>query len=174
MPKPLLLLDVDGPLNPYAAKPTRRPEGYETHRPTPAGWTNPLRVWLNPQHGPMLLKLTGLVDLVWATTWVDDANAIIGPLIGLPVLPVIPVGRPQWPGEHIWKLGAVVEYVAERAFAWFDDDFTPADLAWAAKRDADGSPTLFAPIDPRVGIVQSDVDQVAEWAGRVGETEASS
>jgi hypothetical protein len=27
---PLLLLDVDGPLNPWRAKPEKRPEGYQT------------------------------------------------------------------------------------------------------------------------------------------------
>lgn len=36
--RPLLYLDVDGPLNPYAAKPERRPEGYTTHRMKPEGW----------------------------------------------------------------------------------------------------------------------------------------
>jgi hypothetical protein len=30
--RPLLFLDVDGPLNPYAAQPERRPEGYTTIR----------------------------------------------------------------------------------------------------------------------------------------------
>lgn len=32
MSRPLLFLDVDGPLNPYAAKPTKRPDGYTTLR----------------------------------------------------------------------------------------------------------------------------------------------
>lgn len=30
MHRPVLYLDVDGPLNPYAAKPERRPESYAT------------------------------------------------------------------------------------------------------------------------------------------------
>ena len=47
--RPALLLDVDGPLNPRAAKPERRPEGYRTHRLlTPR--------WVAAQHdGPALL-----------------------------------------------------------------------------------------------------------------------
>jgi hypothetical protein len=49
-----LLLDVDGPLNPYAAKPFRRPPGYRTLRRTArGGWlaepesrrTKGIRVW---------------------------------------------------------------------------------------------------------------------------------
>jgi hypothetical protein len=165
--KPLLLLDVDGPLNPHAAKPTRRPDGYETHRLAPSGWTGkPLRVWLNPKHGPMLLAIVGVVDLVWATTWGQDANRMIGPEIGLPELPVIEVGRPSWMdrGPHIFKLEPAMKYVGSRACAWFDDDLTKADLEFAAARTAGGMPTLFLPIDPAVGIVQADVDRVAEWA----------
>ncbi|MEU6365910.1 hypothetical protein ABZ876_09170 [Streptomyces sp. NPDC046931] len=32
MDRPLLFLDVDGPLNPWAAQPERRPAGYTTIR----------------------------------------------------------------------------------------------------------------------------------------------
>jgi hypothetical protein len=56
MSRPLLFLDVDGPLNPYAAQPERRPEGYTTIRATVRPG-RPLRVWLNPSHGPALLSL---------------------------------------------------------------------------------------------------------------------
>lgn len=58
--RPILFLDVDGPLNPYAAKPHRRPEGYQTfrfHAGTPEWGKRGLRVWLNPSHGPQLLAL---------------------------------------------------------------------------------------------------------------------
>lgn len=74
--KPLLLIDVDGPLNPYAAKASRRPEGYDTHRMRPTGWegphVKPLRVWLNPEHGPALTALP--FELAWCTTWQAEAN----------------------------------------------------------------------------------------------------
>ena len=82
--RPLLFLDVDGPLNPYAAKPQRRPEGYVTLRvpqETEPGIRlsrpTPLRVWLAPAHGPALLALD--YDLCWATTWMNqDVNPRIG------------------------------------------------------------------------------------------------
>lgn len=99
----LVYLDVDGPLNPYAAKATRRPLGYETHRllpeshvrqsvemGTPRERVKPLRVWLNPDHGQLLrgmvreLAAAGVrARLVWATTWEHEANTMIAPLIGL-------------------------------------------------------------------------------------------
>lgn len=102
--KPLLLIDIDGPLNPYAAKATRRPAGYETHRVpmdgdrpavspddlmTAAARRRTLRVWLNPGHGAMLRSLADVFELHWATAWEDAANRIVAPLIGLPELPVI-------------------------------------------------------------------------------------
>ncbi|SEB67496.1 hypothetical protein SAMN05216482_0488 [Streptomyces sp. PAN_FS17] len=101
MSRPLLFLDVDGPLNPYAAKPTRRPDGYTTLRvPRDNGdfqdhqelsfRRGPLRVWLNPAHGQALLKLG--YELCWATTWMADANRWIGPVIGLPELPFVDFG----------------------------------------------------------------------------------
>ncbi|MFF7034033.1 MULTISPECIES: hypothetical protein [Streptomyces] len=86
MNRPLLFLDVDGPLNPYAAKPERRPDGYTTLRvprndahQDDRGHSSrrPLRVWLNPKHGRSLLQLG--FELCWATTWMDDANRWIGP-----------------------------------------------------------------------------------------------
>jgi hypothetical protein len=59
--RPALPLDVDGPLNPYMAKPHRRPAGYTTYRTKPRTWiaansqrppefVRPLRVWLNVEY----------------------------------------------------------------------------------------------------------------------------
>jgi rhodanese-related sulfurtransferase len=83
----------------------------------------PLRVWLNPDHGAALLGLP--YELVWATTWMHDANTLIAPQLGLPGLPVI-----EWPrmfhddadGIH-WKTRHVVDWAAGRPFAWVDDEF---------------------------------------------------
>lgn len=88
--RPLLFLDVDGPLNPYGAAPHERPQGYVTHRMRPTGWedpsTKPLRVWLDHRHGEQLLALP--YQLVWATTWMNEANEWIGPQAGPAGAPV--------------------------------------------------------------------------------------
>lgn len=180
MTKPLLLLDVDGPLNPYGAKPTQRPDGYTTrHVRTGAdGWhwaqsgKRSIRVWLNPAHGPMLLALTHLVDLAWATTWEHSANRLVAPVVGLPQLPVIEFpSRGPFPFGQIWKRDAVEAYVGERAFAWLDDDFEPGDFEWAKTRTEDGIPTLLLHIS--LGIRQQDVDRVAGWAANIRELETT-
>lgn len=128
MSRPLLFLDVDGPLNPYAAKPEKRPVGYTTLR-VPQGdgvleehralsfRRRPLRVWLNPEHGRDLLRLG--YELCWATTWMADANRWIAPVLGLPDLPFVDFGdvllqdRPD--GVH-WKTAPLVDYAALPTF----------------------------------------------------------
>lgn len=158
--KPLLLLDVDGPLNPYRAKPSKRPAGYTTHRLAPDGHT--YRVWLNPEHGPMLLGFAAEYDmeLVWATTWEDAANRLIAPLIGLPTLPVIGWG---YTGVH-WKFDAVQVYAQGRPLAWLDDDFGrfPSERAWFEDRRVN-TPTLLHHVDPAIGLRRDDLDAVAAW-----------
>lgn len=82
--KSLLLIDVDGPLNPWAASGrTNQKNGYTRYRID--GYT----VYLKRAHGQQLLALTDVFDLVWCTTWEHQANIEIGPRIGLPELPVI-------------------------------------------------------------------------------------
>ncbi len=164
--KPLLLIDVDGPLNPYAAQAQRRPEGYTTHRMRPTGWTEvkPLRVWLNPAHGEELRALSRLYDLVWATTWKGEANEWIGPHLGLPELPYI-----DWPQMHgkaprgtFWKTQYILPYAAGRPFAWVDDDITGYDREMVEREHL--AAALLVHVDPRIGLTRPDFDALADWA----------
>lgn len=168
--RPLVFIDVDGPLNSYAAKSTRRPEGYTTHRLRPQGWEhaeNPLRVWLNPEHGPLLLAFAAEHDaeLVWATTWMADANTMIGPEIGLPELPFI--DYIAHPGTiKGWKFPATAKYAVGRPLVWFDDDFELHHKArilsnWSETRR--GLPTLLHHVDPRIGLTSLDLSQAGRW-----------
>ncbi|MGW2692388.1 hypothetical protein ACWC3Y_11060 [Streptomyces sp. NPDC001296] len=168
--RPLLLIDVDGPLNPYAAPPHRRPEGYQTHRMRPTGWDQPwqkpLRVWLNPTHGPALQALP--FDLVWGTTWMGEANEWIAPHLGLPELPYIdwdldrrPVSD-RMPDGTYWKTHQAVEYANGRPFAWIDDEINDPDHEYvAAHHDA---PALLHHVSPRLGLLPADFEALSEWA----------
>jgi hypothetical protein len=167
----MLLIDVDGPLNPYAAPATRRPAGYGTHRMSPSGWTGgrPLRVWLNPEHGAELLSLADSYELVWATTWKAEANEWIGPPLGLPELPFI-----NWPQMHgraprgtFWKTQYILEYAAGRPFAWVDDDITSYDHEWVDQHHLTAA--LLLNIDPRIGLIRTDFDTLADWAAGLGQ-----
>ena len=85
--KPLLLLDVDGVLIPYAAP--EQPIGFLPYM-LPGEW-----VWLSPRHGEWLRPLHDQFQLVWATGWEHHANHLIGPILGLPPLPVIEFPRDE-------------------------------------------------------------------------------
>lgn len=128
---PILFLDVDGPLNPYAAKDKNLAKGYVRHRMTPKGHPGGLPVWLHPDHGRQLMELP--YELVWATTWLDEANAFIAPHIGLPELPVCPVDPSyRGPAAH-WKLPALIEYAQGRPFVWVDDEAWKSAWSWLQK-----------------------------------------
>ncbi|MEW1718868.1 hypothetical protein [Streptomyces sp. NPDC093109] len=165
--KPLLLLDVDGPLNPYGALSSARPPaGYARHRMRPSAWTEdrPLPVLLNPEHGARLRALAGLYDLVWATTWEADANVWIGPRLGLPELPYIawPPIREKAPRGTFWKTRYVLEYAAGRPFAWADDEITAYDREWVAQRHL--AAAHLVRVDPGTGLLPGDFDALARWA----------
>ncbi|MFH8517208.1 hypothetical protein ACH4CE_19365 [Streptomyces gelaticus] len=165
--KPLLLIDIDGPLNPYEAlAQPRPPDGYAKHLTRPTGWDYgpPLPVLLNPEHGRALLTLADRYELVWATTWKDEANVWIGPRLGLPPLPYI-----DWPSMHgsapdgtYWKTQYVVEYAAGRPFAWVDDEIAEQDQEWVLGQGA--TEALLRRIDPGTGLLPSDFAALAAWA----------
>jgi hypothetical protein len=166
--RPLLLLDVDGPLNPYAAS-RRWLDGSDYRKrdiTVTDGRTFP--VWLDKSHGPLLLDLaeTAGLELVWCTTWEHMANTEIGPRIGLPELPVIEFPR-KFSGTMIdrWKFGPVLEYAENRPLAWFDDDFEleHEDCTWFREQRGD-RPTLLQLVDPHHGLRQRDLDAVKAWA----------
>ena len=182
MRPPLLFLDVDGPLNPYAAQAQRRPAGYvtirvpwESVRPGSSGGAAPagqLRVWLSPEHGTALLALD--YDLCWATTWMGAANEWIGPVLGLPELPFVDFGtsllseRPD--GVH-WKTEALVAYAGGRPFAWVDDEQSEADHAYVAEYHP--APALLRHVNPRVGLREDDFTALAEFAAGLGGADVS-
>ncbi|MEU4224318.1 HAD domain-containing protein [Nonomuraea sp. NPDC026600] len=156
--RPLILLDVDGVLNPWHKQgPT-----WLSVKAICDGVTYP--VVLNPEHGPMLLQLaqeTG-AKLVWATTWEEHANQEIGPLIGLPELPVIAVNSGgEVPRVHP-KTPPVAEYVNRRPFVWFDDDLERADRLHL-KHHANVGAFRIIDVGPRKGLTGRHIEQAAEW-----------
>lgn len=125
MKKRLILLDVDGVLNPLRGQP-----GFDLHHITVGADTYPVR--LNPKHGPLLLALAEDVgaELVWATTWEQDANVEIGPRIGLPELRVMPL--PTAPTREVFneKFAAVPAFADGADWVWFEDVVYSQDTKW--------------------------------------------
>ena len=111
--RPLLLVDVDGVLNPFAAPGC--PDGYAEYNFF-AG-EEPVRVC--PEHGRWLQELAARFELTWATAWGTEANRLLAPLLRLPELPVIEF--PAAPFEPRDKLPAVRSFAGDRPLAWLDD-----------------------------------------------------
>jgi hypothetical protein len=151
--RPILLVDVDGVLNPWEAD--YCPYGFAEYEFIPGE-----RVLLSPAHGQLLMSLGSAYELVWATAWEHDANRFIAPVLDLPALPVIefPLGGRDL---RFRKLPAVQEAVGDRPCAWIDDVHLPDHYEWAATR---GVPTLIIDINPAVGLTTAVVKRLAEWA----------
>ncbi len=165
--RPLLFLDVDGPLIPFGAPADRYPN-YQTNLEPRAANSNPLLARINPQHRPRLAELP--CDLVWATTWMTDANECIAPLIGLPPLVVVVWPEPSSTDEQDernglhWKTRALVDWAAGRPFAWVDDEITNTDRAWVSENHRGDA--LLHRVDPRHGLADADYATLNEWLRR--------
>lgn len=160
--RPLVFLDVDGPLVPFRARPVgrRQPSGDVTGTGSEAPG-NPLLDRLDPVDGRRLLELG--CQLVWATTWMAEANEVISPRLGLPELPVVdfpdtddePVG-----GLH-WKTPFLTRWAAGRSFVWIDDETTDIDRHWVANHHPGRA--LLHRVDPFVGLSDADFTAIYRW-----------
>ncbi len=154
--RPLLFLDVDGPLLPFG--------GSTQHGSEIAGVPHLARLRLGV--GPRLAGLP--CTLVWATAWLEDANTEIAPWLGLPDLPVVTWPEPdgateredQWLGL-CWKTRTVVAWAAGRPFAWVDDEITDADRDWVSAHHRGDA--LLRSVDASIGLTDQDLTALDAW-----------
>lgn len=169
--KPLLLIDVDGPLNPWARSNRQLRKTTSSKSETPPEERFHLhklltyKVWLNPWHGEELNKLAELYELTWCTTWEHEANTLIGPRLGLPELPVIEfIGKmpshPPVPGIH-WKSAVILEYTDNRPFLWLDDECGDRDVRYF-KENRTGKFGILR-VSAYTGLTAGDFIDIREW-----------
>ncbi|KOX20258.1 hypothetical protein ADK67_30380 [Saccharothrix sp. NRRL B-16348] len=153
----MLFLDVDGPLIPFGAA------RYPTFGTSAVD--NPLLTRVDPAHGPRLAALP--CEVVWATTWMTEANDAVAPRLGLPELAVVVWPEPSEADERDeraglhWKTRALVDWAAGRSFAWVDDELTDVDRAWVAVHHPGHA--LLHRVDARVGLTEADFVALEEW-----------
>ena len=159
-PRPLILVDVDGVLNPARSHAL----GYRGHWVFPGGLAH--RLLLNPSHGPMLTELAGVAgaELVWASYWRNRANTWVAPRVGLPSLRFVPI-PPRWrpptrstPGS--WKARHVALWVGQTPFVWFEDD---ADAVSRLAGQPGLGRHLMVKVDPVTGLTSSHVEHARAW-----------
>ncbi|MGW7302040.1 HAD domain-containing protein [Streptomyces sp. NPDC054829] len=161
----LLFLDVDGTLLPFGG-PGPYPE-YDGPL-ADASALHPLLTRVDPALGP---RLAGLgCELVWATTWMDEANTSLAPWLGLPQLPSV-----DWPDDDAiraerlhWKTAPLTAWAAGRPFVWVDDEIGDADRAWVAAHYP--GPALLHRVDHRTGLTDADFGVLEGWISGPGGT----
>jgi hypothetical protein len=153
----LVFLDVDGTLITLKSRSTT--DGRRTSTSDDVAG-NPLLGRLEPEDGRRLRALG--CELVWATTWMEEANEIISPRLGLAQLPVV-----LWPdadeSEHglHWKTVALTRWAAGRPFVWLDDEITDADRRWVAAHHPGRA--LLHRVDPHTGLADADLVLIHRW-----------
>jgi hypothetical protein len=162
----LVFLDVDGTLMSIGSGLGGEAGRPVTARLRAAARSNPMLERLDTRHGAWLSALPA--DLVWATSWMGDANDVVGPLLDLPELPVV-----RWSGDENedetgqvhWKTRDLVARAAVRPFVWVDDEITDADRVWVGAHHPGRA--LLHQVDPRRGLTREDITVIHEWLDRL-------
>ena len=160
LPRPALLVDVDGVLNavvgtPYGAR--KEELAKATFEDEFMAQNFPIRVPVGTRD--RIATLETLFDCVWATSWEERARSELAPRLGFGAEWPVIVFRDDFPDSGTWKLPAVQRFAElaenqDRALAWIDDDLEPDALEWAAWRSRDGIPTLMVRPDADVGFTE--------------------
>jgi hypothetical protein len=158
-PRPLLLIDVDGVVCPYAHELVDR-ASLEIEQAV-LGYS---QVWLSRRIAGQLRRLGELFQMIWCTAWEEHAAEYLGPYLALPDMPVIHFDEPLGEDGVHWKWPAIEAFVGARAFAWIEDEIGSVDLTRAQSR---ATPTLLVRVEGTRGLQDSHVERLERFAQMV-------
>ncbi|WP_368800845.1 HAD domain-containing protein [Kocuria oxytropis] len=155
-PRVVILLDVDGVLNPKVVR-------------DPSATGNTHRLVLSPSRAEVVRDLGSLGPIVWATTWERGALHQLSTDLGINMAGHVPMTRLD-PDRRTPKLPAVQRWISRMQatgdltwdlLVWIDDNLGPDTDAWAAEQ---GNPTFLVRTDPRYGVRSSDAHAIRQWS----------
>jgi hypothetical protein len=152
--KPILFVDIDGVVSLFGFGQTSIPPRSTWHQ------VDGIVHLLSHDAAEHLNALSARFDLIWCTGWKDRANDHLPHVLGLGPFPHLVFGESP---DH-WKLAAVREHAGHRPLAWIDDDLNDAVRSWAARRTADGTPTLLVQTQPATGLTADLAAGLEAWA----------
>lgn len=164
---PIWLLDVDGVINAVTRLPDLRvwPD-YRTGFATARGRQWPITYSATVTRMIREVSESRALEVLWLTTWEDEANGDLADLLGLPPLPVagraVEVGAESRSGW--WKLQvarSVQQQARERPIVWTDDDLVHDVDAreWIRSRGLGISPV------PHLGLEQVHLRKIRDLVG---------
>jgi hypothetical protein len=168
--KPLLLIDIDGVISLFEARPdaldtSGAASRFGTDRAGRFAMIDGIAHFLSATAGEHLLELSRPFDPVWCSGWEEKADEYLPHLLGLPESwPHLSFERSPGRSRAHWKLDAIDAFAGPRPLAWIDDSLDDECRVWAAEREARGSATLLVLTDPAVGLARAHVDELLAWA----------
>lgn len=152
--QPLLFLDVDGVIGRFGLKAEGRGRRIERTGYLPLDVDERIAGWLR--------SLDDAFEVVWATSWFEDANGIL-PALGLEL---------RWP-VLTWtqrKLPEILVWARERPFAWVDDDIELElrELRARGEEPKLGERHLLIQSDPVDGLTDLHVEELLAFAAGHG------
>lgn len=171
--KPIAFIDVDGVLNVLNFRKAMKPGMTQQEMTLSNGQTYPIRLRAE-FHAALLQELEDAgFELVWGTTWEDDANRLIAPELGLSRWPVAMVEAAYAGAVPIppllkdltgfnWKAAGVLAYAGDRPFIWIDDDLWEPDYTWARRRTK-VVPTKLIRTNAKEGLMSHHIRKAKEW-----------
>ncbi|MWV50924.1 hypothetical protein GRS96_16755 [Rathayibacter sp. VKM Ac-2803] len=153
----LILLDVDGVLNPTVTS-DRSVGGH--------------RLGLDPEREALVLRLAAAGTIVWATTWPPKLTSVLARDLGLPAhTEAIVFGGglprdPRFPGQtgKLQPVAAWLEAARARtaidAVVWIDDNLREDAYLWAREQD---TPFHLIRPDAAAGLTSDEVGTAEEF-----------
>lgn len=164
-PRPVWFLDVDGVIAPVG-----EPHGPHAHNHAngPANLGHAAGMWMCWDTS-VIERVAGLhrdalVEVVWLTSWGQDAPKHVAPLLGLPTFAVCP---DLTDGTGWAKASAARAYLAAhpgRPFVWTDDHLTASRRS--SFKQSHRQPSLMIQPVSNVGLTARDLDRIEAFARR--------